>query len=194
MKQSGGHATIYSEVGHGTTFNLYFPQADEAGAISTNDSRKSKDRPPTREIILVVEDDERVRQLTLKRLKLIGYQVLEAENGPSAVEILKNEESIDLVLTDLIIPGGMSGHEVASRAQQLKPGIKVLLTSGYAEELVHGARRDTVGFRQIKCWYPTSPTAFSSKAGNITVLAKNQVFPILRHLVDPCADNACLDI
>ena len=53
---------------------------------------------------------------------------------------------------------------------------------------------DTVGFRQIKCWYPTSPTAFRSKAGNITVLAKNQVFPILRHLVDLGADNACLDI
>jgi CheY-like chemotaxis protein len=131
--------SISSEVGHGTTFNLYFPQTDETAGISTSDKTRTKDRSSTRGTILVVEDDARVRQLTLKRLKMIGYQVLEAEDGPTAVEILNKAHSVDLVLTDLIMPGGMSGREVAARAQELKPGIKVLLTSGYAEELVHGA-------------------------------------------------------
>jgi CheY-like chemotaxis protein len=149
VKQCGGHVSIYSEVGHGTTFNLYFPQVGEA--ISSVDTRSAdKNQPATRATILVVEDDDRVRQLTLKRLKIIGYQVLEAENGPKAVEILKNEPSVDLVLTDLIMPGGMSGRDVATRAQELKPGIKVLLTSGYAEELVHGEDLEAERFRILR--------------------------------------------
>jgi CheY-like chemotaxis protein len=86
---------------------------------------------------LVVEDDERVRRLTITRLKLIGYQVLEASDGPKALDILSRDQTIDLVFTDLIMPGGMSGRDVVARARQLNPRIKVLLTSGYAEELVH---------------------------------------------------------
>ena len=94
--------------------------------------------PQARETILVVEDDARVRLLTIRRLELIGYQVLEAPDGPTALEILGGNDQIDLVFTDLIMPGGLSGREVAMRARQLRPGIKVLLTSGYAEELIHG--------------------------------------------------------
>jgi CheY-like chemotaxis protein len=150
LKQCGGHVTIYSEVGHGATFNLYFPHVEEAGGSSTLDATTSQDRASMRETILVVEDDARVRQLTLKRLKIIGYRVLEAENGPKAVEILEKEPSIDLFLTDLIMPGGMSGRDVASRAQELKPGIKVMLTSGYAEELVHGTDLEAERFRALR--------------------------------------------
>ena len=87
-------------------------------------------RQPARETILVVEDDSRVRQLTIKRLKLIGYEVLEASDGPSALAILEGDDRVDLVFTDLIMPGGLSGREVAIRAREIKPGIKVLLTSG----------------------------------------------------------------
>lgn len=137
VKQSGGHATIYSEIGHGTTFNLYFPRVDGVTTQASPRAMGATD-PAARETILVVEDDERVRQLTITRLKLIGYQVLEASDGPKAVEILTRDLSIDLVFTDLVMPGGMSGREVAARARQISPGIKVLLTSGYAEELVHG--------------------------------------------------------
>ena len=79
-----------------------------------------------------------MRRLTITRLKLIGYQVLEASDGPRALDILSKSFVIDLVFTDLVMPGGMSGRDVAARARQLRPGIKVLLTSGYAEELVHG--------------------------------------------------------
>jgi signal transduction histidine kinase/CheY-like chemotaxis protein len=136
VKQSGGHITIYSEQGHGTTFNLYLPRAP-ASATSAAEKPIYTD-PHARETILVVEDDERVRKLTIRRLKLIGYNVLEAKDGPAAVEILRSDEAIDLVFTDLIMPGGLSGRDVANKARELKPGIKVLLTSGYAEELVHG--------------------------------------------------------
>jgi PAS domain S-box-containing protein len=137
VKQCGGHITIYSEVGHGTTFNLYFPRADDVTAPVANQASDRTD-PKASETVLVVEDDDRVRRLTIARLKLIGYQVLEASDGAQALEILTRGHAVDLVFTDLIMPGGMSGREVAVRARQLKPGVKVLLTSGYAEELVHG--------------------------------------------------------
>jgi PAS domain S-box-containing protein len=138
VKQSGGHVTIYSEPGLGTTINLYFPRSDAPSGKSPLAKDTATPDVGVRETVLVVEDDNRVRQLTIKRLKLIGYQVLEANDGPAALEILKRGDAVDLVFTDLIMPGGLSGREVAMRARKLKPGVKVLLTSGYAEELVHG--------------------------------------------------------
>jgi CheY-like chemotaxis protein len=136
-KEAGGHVTIYSEVGLGTTFNLYFPRVGDVTA-QVSEMRKDRAGGAASETILVVEDDERVRRLTITRLKLIGYQVLEASDGPQAIDILSRGHPVDLVFTDLIMPGGMSGREVAARARQLNPDIRVLLTSGYAEELVHG--------------------------------------------------------
>ncbi len=138
VKQSGGHVTIYSEGGLGTTINLYLPRAEAVSATAAPAVPRSDLDPQARETILVVEDDARVRQLTIRRLELIGYQVLEAPDGPTALDILGGNDPIDLVFTDLIMPGGLSGREVAMRARQLRPGIKVLLTSGYAEELIHG--------------------------------------------------------
>jgi PAS domain S-box-containing protein len=138
VKQSGGHVTIYSEIGLGTTINLYLPRADAGAAATASGVTGSDPQLQARETVLVVEDDARVRQLTVRRLEMIGYQVLEAADGPTAIGVLERSDPIDLVFTDLIMPGGLSGREVARRARQLRPGIKVLLTSGYAEELVHG--------------------------------------------------------
>jgi CheY-like chemotaxis protein len=146
VKQAGGHVTIYSEVGHGTTVNLYLPRADGPSVEAAAESA-GQTQVPACETILVVEDDDRVQQLTIKRLELIGYQVLEAHDGPTALEILGRGDEIDLVFTDLIMPGGLSGWEVAIRARELRPGIKVLLTSGYAEELVRG---DNLQREQLK--------------------------------------------
>jgi CheY-like chemotaxis protein len=137
VSQCGGHITIYSEPGHGTTFNLYLPRVDAIAGEATASTRGTT-YPEARETILVVEDDERVRRLTITRLKLIGYQVLEASDGSKALDILGQDQPVDLVFTDLVMPGGISGREVAARARELKPGIKVVLTSGYAEDLVHG--------------------------------------------------------
>jgi nitrogen-specific signal transduction histidine kinase/CheY-like chemotaxis protein len=147
VKQSGGHVTIYSEPDHGTTINLYFPRADGAPVAATADTVRTETGVAARETILVVEDDERVRQLTIKRLKLIGYEILEARDGPTALEMLRSGAPVDLVFTDLVRPGGLSGREVAIRARTIKPGVKVLLTSGYAEELV---RADDLRREQLK--------------------------------------------
>jgi CheY-like chemotaxis protein len=149
VKQSGGHVTIYSEVGHGTTFNLYFPRVDGVAPGPAVRAKGTTD-PEARETILVVEDDERVRQLTITRLKLIGYRVLEASDGLKALDILKRGSAVDLVFTDLIMPGGMSGREVAARARELKPGVRVLLTSGYAEELVQGETLECERLRVLR--------------------------------------------
>jgi two-component system CheB/CheR fusion protein len=132
-KQCGGHVTIYSEIDHGTTINLYFPRADGGAAVPAPAKAKGPEDSQARETILVVEDDNRVRQLTITRLKMIGYKVLEASDGPTALAILGRGDHVDLVFTDLIMPGGLSGREVASRAREIRPGVKVLLTSGYAE-------------------------------------------------------------
>ncbi|HXF54418.1 MAG TPA: PAS domain S-box protein [Hyphomicrobiaceae bacterium] len=139
VKQSGGHVSIYSEVGHGTTFNLYFPRAEAALPSLQDKEVAASPDSRVRGTVLVVEDDERVRQLTTTRLKLIGYQVLEASDGAKAVEALRGSDQIDLLFTDLVMPGGLSGWDVVARARELRPGIKVLLTSGYAEELVHAS-------------------------------------------------------
>jgi CheY-like chemotaxis protein len=130
--------TIHSEVGLGTTINLYLPRADAASAPPAPGGARGDLDPQAHETILVVEDDDRVRQLTIRRLQMIGYRVLAAPDGPSALELLKGDDKIDLVFTDVNMPGGLSGREVAIQARQLRPGIKVLLTSGYAEELVDG--------------------------------------------------------
>lgn len=137
-KQSGGHVTIYSEIGKGTTINLYLPRYDaenraEGARQETKPVAESAD-----ETILVVEDDDRVRRLTLARLSGLGYSVIEAENGPEALEIFGRTDGIDLVFSDVVMPGGMSGYELCREIRKVKPDVRALLTSGYAEDVVHG--------------------------------------------------------
>ena len=137
VKQSGGHVTLYSEVGHGTTINLYLPRTAETARVPVSGAELDGAATRASEVILVVEDDERVRRVTVTRLRMIGYEVLEAQDGPTALKLLDASPHIDVVFTDLIMPGGLSGRDVAARARQLMPNIRVLLTSGYAEDLVH---------------------------------------------------------
>lgn len=134
VKQSGGHAQLYSELGHGTTVRLYFPQV----APSRSSSARSSEQEPTEfpaqgETILVVEDEARVRRMTCARLRELGYKILEAENGPAALGLIKTAAKIDLLFTDMIMPGGMTGADLAEEAGKLRPDLKVLFTSGYAE-------------------------------------------------------------
>jgi PAS domain S-box-containing protein len=136
VKQSGGHVTIYSEVGHGTTINLYLPGIADGAREATASAEFDDAIRGGREVILVVEDDARVRRVTVTRLKMIGYEVLEAHDGPTALNVLDSRQQIDVLFTDLIMPGGLSGRDVAIRARELMPNIRVLLTSGYAEDLV----------------------------------------------------------
>jgi CheY-like chemotaxis protein len=136
VKQSGGHLKIYSEQGLGTTVNLYLPRA-WTGA----DSESASSRPEIAvsgggELVLVVEDDPYLRGLTLKILAGLGYRTIEAEDGITACTILDEVDRIDLLLTDIVLPNGMYGPELARRARLLLPNIKVLYMSGYPRDAV----------------------------------------------------------
>jgi PAS domain S-box-containing protein len=138
-RQSGGNVTIYSEVGKGTTVNLYLPRAgrrteEEAGAAA-----KPAVDTGRGETVLVVEDDERVRRLTALRLKELGYRVLEADHGAAALAALADTPDIDIVFSDLVMPGGISGFDLARRVRERYPGTRVILTSGYSAELLNQA-------------------------------------------------------
>ncbi|SMX42438.1 PAS domain-containing sensor histidine kinase [Actibacterium lipolyticum] len=137
-RQSGGHTTIYSEVGKGTTVNVYLPRHTEDGDVFQREDPSENASAVVGERILVVEDDERVRRLTRTRLESLGYTVVTAENGTIAIEMLQQDQTFDLVFTDLVMPGGSSGYDVAAFVQESLPDTRVLLTSGYAEELLHG--------------------------------------------------------
>ena len=130
-KQSGGHLTIASEAGNGTTVSLYLPRAAEEVPLPTA-SLENPDMPlGNGELVLVVDDDDEVREVTLKRLESLGYAVIDAGNGPEAVERCRLDAPIALALIDIVMPGGMSGYEVADAVRKLNPDIRVLLTSGY---------------------------------------------------------------
>jgi CheY-like chemotaxis protein len=135
VKQSNGHAQIYSEVGLGTTVRLYLPQMEESAEGEEPDAaaRTAAALRAHDETILVVEDEPRVRRLTVRRLRELGYKVLEAANGSAALEILALNTDIDLVFTDIVMPGGMSGADLGRTVRQRWPRMKILYTSGYAD-------------------------------------------------------------
>lgn len=129
VQQSGGSIWVYSEVGQGTIFKMYFPQVNES-AISLIEPRTEQQIALGSETILLVEDEEALRELTADLLKSGGYEVVMAGSGEAAVEILKGSDVIHLLLTDVIM-SGMSGSDLAAQAKELRPGIKVLYISGY---------------------------------------------------------------
>jgi CheY-like chemotaxis protein len=138
VKQSGGHVQIYSELGRGTTIRIYLPAdgGSEEKKVQQDDVGAGATPGPARETILTVEDDPRVRRISLRRLKLLGYQVLEAESGAAAFAIIQQGAAFDLLFTDVIMAGGMSGIELAQKAREKRPDLKVLFTSGFAEPAV----------------------------------------------------------
>lgn len=141
-RQSGGHVKIYSEPGHGTTVKLYLPRAD---AATEADYRRVERAPlaPGHEHVLLVEDDDLVRLVTLASLEKLGYRATVCSSGREAIEQLRHGPHFDLLLTDVVLAGGLSGKEVAAVAAQLRPGLKVLYMSGYTENaIVHHGRLD----------------------------------------------------
>ncbi len=149
-KQSGGHLTIYSEFGKGTTINLYLPRYKQSGTATAAAADKTAPALASGELVLVVEDDARVRRLTLTRLRELGYRVLESANGREALAVFAENPAIDLVFSDLVMPGGMSGYDLLAELRKQQPRLKVLLTSGYAEELAHAERLQAQGVRVLR--------------------------------------------
>jgi CheY-like chemotaxis protein len=142
VKQSGGHVTIYSEEGEGTTIKLYLPRST---ATETVERRPATEEVPVArgETVLVVEDDPDLRTLAVTLLSSLGYQVMEAGTGAAALERLESTTRVNLLLTDVVLPGGMNGRELAVEAERRAPGISVLYMSGYTENaIVHHGRLD----------------------------------------------------
>jgi CheY-like chemotaxis protein len=142
-RQSGGYVTLYSEPSVGTTVKLYFPPAD--GEFGHDEARAaSGEEPRGSECVLLVEDDAMVRRHVEGLLGVLGYRTILAENGAAAIAILAGAEPVDLVFTDMVMPGGMSGRELAKAARRLRPGLKVLFTSGYTNEMFQARAKEPV--------------------------------------------------
>jgi CheY-like chemotaxis protein len=137
LKQSSGHISAYSEVGEGTTFRLYLPPVRDA-VTSGDAAAEPPPQPGQNELILVVEDSAGLRQVLCRQLSAAGYRVLEAADGRTALDMIETNEAIDLMLTDIVMPGGMNGHELTRAALNLRPHLKTLLTTGFAG-LTNGA-------------------------------------------------------
>jgi CheY-like chemotaxis protein len=141
VKQSGGHIKIYSELGQGTTVRIYLPRARALEDVETDIATG----PLTggTETVLVVEDDEDVRETVIDMLSELGYRVLKAKDAQSALAIVESGAPVDLLFTDVVMPGPLRSPELARKVQERLPGIAVLFTSGYTENaIVHGGRLD----------------------------------------------------
>ncbi len=151
VKQSGGHIKIYSEVGHGTTVKLYLPRLKEQSKPSQDLQDKIKSEigalvqeaqktieppmvafPKKKPLILVVEDNDSVREVAAAMIEDMGYDVITACNGPEGLKTIEERRDISLVLSDVIMAGGMNGPELASKAMKVRPKLKILFMSGYA--------------------------------------------------------------
>jgi CheY-like chemotaxis protein len=147
VKQSGGHVTAYSEVGKGTTINVYLPRV---AAPSEHHAVSMKTTPAAAEVgatVLLVEDNTEVRTVTARRLRNLGYSVIEAGSAAQAMEALQAGQKIDLVFSDVVMPDGMSGFDLAQWMRTGAPAIPILLTSGFAEDVARAGAGVVVGPR-----------------------------------------------
>jgi PAS domain S-box-containing protein len=144
VKQSGGHVKLYSEPGQGTTVRVYLPRhlngEQEVEAAPVEDTLPLGEAA---ELVLLVEDDPDVRAYSAELVRELGYRVLEASSGAAALQILERNPAVRLLFTDVGLPGGMNGRQLADAAQGLRPGLPVLFTTGYARNaIVHSGRLD----------------------------------------------------
>ena len=143
VKQSGGHVKIYSEEGHGTSVKMYLPRATGLQQ-TTAEALVAADIEGGNETVLVVEDDTLVRRYVMTQIESLGYTALEAANASDALRFIDEVTAIDLLFTDVIMPGNMNGRQLVDEALKRRPGLKTLFTSGYTENaIVHHGRLDS---------------------------------------------------
>jgi signal transduction histidine kinase/CheY-like chemotaxis protein len=148
VKQSGGHIRIYSEADEGTTVKIYLPRLSQAAEVATYPEEMPQ-RPTAVELaqpsetILLVEDNEDVRQYAKSALEELGYKVLVSHDGAGALRIVNNGTHIDLLFTDIVLPGGMNGRQLSNEVLKTRPGLAVLFTTGYTPNaIIHHGRLD----------------------------------------------------
>jgi PAS domain S-box-containing protein len=173
VKQSGGHVSIYSEPGLGTTVKIYLPRLHGAERLAEPPAQDAAAAADERsQTVLVVEDDDDVRTHSAEVLNELGYRVLEAQNAASALEILEREPDLALLFTDVGLPGGMNGRQLAEEACRRRPRLRVLFTTGYAKNaIVHDGRLDP-GVQLI-----TKPFSFAALAAKVRGLLDGDVGP-----------------
>lgn len=141
-RQSGGQVRIYSEVGEGTTMCIYLPRhAEDAPPEENVELPLNLDAVGEGEVVLVIDDDPTIRMLVAEVLADLGYAVIEAVDGPGGLKVLESNAKVDLLITDVGLPGGMNGRQVADAARVNRPSLKVLFITGYAENAVIGKGR-----------------------------------------------------
>jgi CheY-like chemotaxis protein len=149
VRQSGGQVRIYSELGKGTTMCLYLPRfaggADDAAATEAPSLADVGEG----ETVLVIDDEPTVRMLMVEVLEEVGYVAVEASDGPGGLKILQSDARIDLLITDVGLPGGMNGRQVADAARATRPDLKVLFVTGFAENAVIGSGHLEAGMQVI---------------------------------------------
>jgi two-component system, cell cycle sensor histidine kinase and response regulator CckA len=172
VKQSGGYIWVYSEPGRGTTFKVYLPRIEEevAWARKTEDAGSARAEWRGSETVLLVEDEEGVRQLTREYLETNGYTVIQAADGHAALELVRTHQSaIHLLVTDVVMPG-ISGRELAERAAKIRPGIKVLYMSGYTDQAV--VQHGMLDSGSLLLQKPFTMVAFAAKLREILASAE----------------------
>jgi signal transduction histidine kinase len=148
VKQSGGHIRIYSEPGHGTTVKIYLPRAtgdEKVAAVPAGKSPRPAPTPNAKrdETVLVVEDNDGVRDYAVEVLEQLGYRVLAASDAKQALRFLSDGKHVDLLFTDVVLPGAITGRVLADQAKDMRPGLRVLYTTGYTKNaIVHQGRLD----------------------------------------------------
>ena len=163
VRQSGGQVRIYSEPGQGAMVCLYLPRhLGEAEGAEEPRGPAATPAAGTGETVLVVDDEPTVRMLVAEVLEDLGYTALEAEDGPAGLKVLRSNARIDLLVTDVGLPGGMNGRQVADAARALRPGLKVLFITGYAENAVLSHGHLDAGMHIL-----TKPFAMDALAGRI---------------------------
>jgi CheY-like chemotaxis protein len=149
-RQSGGQVRIYSEIGQGTTMCLYFPRhfGDVIDNTSDIDSARAA-RALAGKTVLIVDDEPTVRMLVIDVLEDLGFTVLEAGDGAAGLRVLQSDTPIDLLVSDVGLPGGMNGRQLADAARTIRPDLKVLFITGYAENAIIGNSQLGPGMRVL---------------------------------------------
>jgi signal transduction histidine kinase/ActR/RegA family two-component response regulator len=172
VKQSGGHVKLYSEPGQGTTVRIYLPRWEGEAEVVEHPQETPVPEGEREETILVVEDDDDVRAFSVESLRELGYRVIEAHDGAAALRLLERQPRIDLLFTDVVLPGGLTGAQVAAQARAMRPDLNVLFTTGYARNaIVHHGRLDK-GVQLL-----TKPFSFKDLAAKVRDILDNTSRP-----------------
>jgi len=172
-RQSGGQVRITSEPGQGTTMRLYLPRhVGEADAADMPALAAAAPRAGQGETVLVVDDEPTVRMLAAETLEDLGYRVIEAADGAAGLQALRSDARIDLLVTDVGLPGGMNGRQVADAGRLLRPGLRVLFITGYADSAAVGNGHLEAGMHVL-----TKPFAMEALASRIKDLIAGEPSP-----------------